>query len=251
MKFSVMVCCGLATSCVLGGVLPVPPSKMAEFNARTGGLVYPPSDAKHVLVLDAREKPDSVLSNHIFAAELRMNLACLRKTVTIGPDVDPLKYAREAKTGSAGAVILLCESDGIPALSTFPEEAVSVVNIKPLRSKNEKEYSIRLIREFWRALGFALGGYGSPTTLGTALQPAFSVSDLDAIKGMTLNPPQMGSVTMSRAKLKIYGKRPVPYARACREGWAPAPTNDVQKAIFNKMNNPQSRFASDMGTGAK
>ena len=30
------------------------------------------------------------------------------------------------------------------------------------------------------------------------------------------------------------GKRSV-YRKACEEGWAPAPTNDVQKAIWDKV----------------
>ena len=38
--------------------------------------------------------------------------------------------------------------------------------------------------------------------------------------------------------LKSRGYAPLiraPYAKACREGWAPAPTNDIQKAIWDKV----------------
>ena len=31
------------------------------------------------------------------------------------------------------------------------------------------------------------------------------------------------------------GKRSVPYSRACREGWAPPPTNDVQRTIWKQV----------------
>ena len=29
--------------------------------------------------------------------------------------------------------------------------------------------------------------------------------------------------------------RRIPYRQACQEGWAPAPTNAVQRAIWNKV----------------
>ena len=31
------------------------------------------------------------------------------------------------------------------------------------------------------------------------------------------------------------------YRKACREGWAPAPTNDVQKAIWEDINATKER----------
>ena len=41
-----------------------------------------------------------------------------------------------------------------------------------------------------------------------------------------------------RTYMEPLGVKPsvlVPYRRACEEGWAPAPTNDVQKAIWNRV----------------
>ena len=38
----------------------------------------------------------------------------------------------------------------------------------------------------------------------------------------------------AKARGIVPGKRAV-YRKACEEGWAPAPTNDVQKAIWDKV----------------
>ena len=40
--------------------------------------------------------------------------------------------------------------------------------------------------------------------------------------------PYMAGFGVAPAKL-------VPYQIACREGWAPPPTNDVQKAVWEKV----------------
>ena len=40
---------------------------------------------------------------------------------------------------------------------------------------------------------------------------------------------------MSATALGAYVKRRTSYQKACEEGWAPLPTNDVQKAIWDKV----------------
>ena len=52
--------------------------------------------------------------------------------------------------------------------------------------------------------------------------------------------------TKSAAKARgiIPGKRAV-YQKACEEGWAPAPTNDVQRAIWEKVKAEQSEKPSN------
>ena len=52
-----------------GKIYPVPPDKMAEFIAKTGGMIDPPPDGKALVLLDAREKDSSTLSNLLYAAQ--------------------------------------------------------------------------------------------------------------------------------------------------------------------------------------
>ena len=41
---------------------------------------------------------------------------------------------------------------------------------------------------------------------------------------------------INNAKLMgVAVRRRVSYRKACQEGWAPAPTNDIQKAIWDKV----------------
>lgn len=225
--------------------LPVPLSKMDEFNARTGGLVYPPADAKKFAIIDCREKDVASLSSLVRAVEMKLALDCVVTSSKLEESDDPSKVALEMKKNGMGAVVVFYERENAPSLCVFPEDAVATVNCLALQDADEVVYRRRFVKEFWRSIGFALGAYGNSTQMGSSIQPAFSMADLDAIKGVSLSPVQINTVLGSKAKLGIYGKGAVPYTRACREGWAPAPTNNVQRAIYNQLTDPASRFKSD------
>lgn len=226
-------------------VFPVPPSKMAEFNARTGGLVFPPKDAKQLVVLDARTTPGTSLSNCVAVAESLLSLNCDLRKATCAQGDDPGRIARAELKAGAGGAILFYEREDAPVMTVFPEEAVALVNVKPLYSPDLKTRNTRFIKEFWRAIGYALGGYGNVLQPSSIMQPVYSIAELDAIKASKLTPQQMAAVSATRAQTRIFGKGAVPYSRACREGWAPAPTNDVQKALYERFCDPSTRFTND------
>lgn len=228
-------------------IYPVPPSKMAEFNAKTGGLVEPPQDAKTVVILDARSVDVPSMRNFADSAERMVSIGCDIKPIKIATNECPRAKAFVEKKAGAGAVILFYERADDPVLSAYPEDAVVLVNLEPLKCDDANKFSRRFSKEFWRSIGFALGGYGNPSQMGTSLQPAFSVADLDAINGFGLVPAQIASIASVKSKLGIYGRKAVPYSRAAREGWAPTPTNDVQRSLYQRFKDPTSRFKTDFG----
>ena len=77
-----------ASACAAEGpaaekLYPVPPDKMAEFNAKTGGMIDPPPGGKALVLLDAREKDSSTLSNLLFAAELQLAISCEERDIRL------------------------------------------------------------------------------------------------------------------------------------------------------------------------
>lgn len=225
--------------------LPVPASKMAEFNAKTGGLVNPPANAKALVFLDARPDRTPSLENQVKSAEMSLGFAIDLKPVTLDAKACPRNFAFDARKNGAGAVVLVYERAGDPVLSTFPEDAVSLVNVAPLKADNpgSKWLTRRIMTEFWRSIAFAMGGYATPGKMGGAsLQPIFSLKDYESLNGAGLSPMQIASLAEAKTKLGICSRNPVPYSRACREGWAPAPTNDVQKSIYKRFTDPSARF---------
>lgn len=224
---------------------PVHPSKMAEFNAKTGGLVNPPDDNKVMVFLDARTADRTSIDNLSDAASSHIGFRSEVRPAIAVSAVEAFSKAKEVLRADAGAVVVFYENEKEPTLSVYPEDAITLVNVKPLYSSDYPTYRRRLVKEFWRSISFTLGGYACGGTLGSVMQPAFSIADLDAIGGFSIPPPQLGVINSVRPSLKLYNTLPVPYSRACREGWAPAPTNEVQKALFEKFSNPKTRFNVD------
>lgn len=227
-------------------VFPVHPSKMDEFNAKTGGLVFPPKDAKHLLLLDARKDMTPALDNYVKGAELVARVACEQRKATCDESTNPWKLAKEAKKGNVGAVILFYEREDCPILTIYPEEAIALLNIRPLYDADIKVRNYRFNKEYWRAIGFALGGYANSMQPGSVLQPVYSIAELDALSGTSLSPQQIASISASKSKTKVYGRGAIPYSRAVREGWAPSPTNAIQRALYERFSNPSARFRKDL-----
>ena len=59
--------------------------------------------------------------------------------------------------------------------------------------------------------------------------------DLEAISRDPLDPQTLMTMIRSVPSFGLTPPRRVPYHRAVQEGWAPQPTNDIQKAIWDKV----------------
>ena len=230
----------ISVQTALAAHTPVHPSRMDEFNKKTGGLVTPPADAAKLIYLDARSDRTVAFTNNMKAASRLIDFGYLAKDIVLKEGACPLEIARGERKNGAGAVIFFLEHDTLPVLSVYPEEAITVLNVKPLRDKDETVYRRRLNKEFWRCVSFTLGGYGGATQGVTVLSPIYSMKHLDDLRTLSLSPAQVNAISAGKTRLGLFGGNPAPYSRACREGWAPAPTNEYQKAIWEKVKNKQA-----------
>lgn len=216
---------------------PVHPSRMEEFNKKTGGLVMPPANAAKLVYLDARGDRSVAFTNNMKAASRLIDFGYVVKNIQLKEGACPLEIARGERKNGAGAVIVFLENDKLPVLSVYPEEAITVLNVKPLRDNDENAYRRRVNKEFWRCVSFTLGGYGGATQGATVLAPVYSLKHLDDLRTLSLTPSQVNAIIVGKTRLGLFGGSPAPYSRACREGWAPAPTNEYQQAIWDKIKN--------------
>ena len=120
-----------------------------------------------------------------------------------------------------------------PALSVFPEEGIGCINYAALKSEDKTKEAKRISKELFRAFGFACGGY-SITRTACAMGLVYSLEDLDAMNAAILSPMRFSGINRSAAKLGLPVLRPTTYQMACRQGWAPQPTNELQRAIWEK-----------------
>jgi len=220
--------------------LPVPPEKLAEFNARTGGMVSPIDNGKRLLVLDAREGESIQLEEAIELGNHVLKLPSVVEKTQLPEGVAPYAFCAGKQNEKCPAIILFYNRKGDASLSVFPENAIACVNVHGLVTDDPKLYKERLGKEYWRSVGFIFGAYGLQMP-GCVLQPVSSAEQLDAIKGRQLGPNRFNMVLKTSNALGIQMIRTTTYMRACQEGWAPPPTNDVQRAIWAKFRSDKER----------
>ena len=118
-------------------------------------------------------------------------------------------------------------------VSVHVDDAIATINVTPLRSTTSEIETDRLSKELYRAYGLILGAYYS-AKMPSVLSPAYSVGQIDNIRIKMFSPLHISSIMHTARMLDLPILRPTTYAAACRMGWAPPPTNDIQRVIWNE-----------------
>ncbi|MBR4652036.1 MAG: hypothetical protein IKO72_01635 [Kiritimatiellae bacterium] len=149
--------------------------------------------------------------------------------------VDYLTAAEKVKELKANAAVFLIDDTRTPALLVAPEERWALVNIGRLATKgcSDERLLVRATRELARGISMVCGTDG--LVMGPDAKGVFTPADLEyrMMEGITAEAlikigdylPKLGITPFERST----------YRRACEEGWAPEPTNDVQRAIFEQV----------------
>ncbi len=203
-----------------------------RFDSRAGMLTKV-SRGEAVSVLDFRSEPTDI--NPILEKMGTFTSSALvHKPMT--KSGCSIKAAFEAKKDGARAVIAIGEDgENVPALAVFPEDHVGVINFSRLKDADAAKSGERLEKELWRALAFAMGGYAQDYPC--AMKAIDSLESLDKECITMTCPPVNFKVADTSRKLGIATVSKVPYAIAVKEGWAPAPTNEVQRAVWDSVKN--------------
>lgn len=222
-----------------GGKL-ISPELKELMDRRSGGLVYPKTNGKALLLVDARGGEDDGFVTE-FAREMKrgfyLNVATNRKPFV--QDGDLFKFAAAQKNNDNPAVILIVDVERKPTLSVYPEDAVGIVNVASLKGMDAARFKERLSKELWRGMALSLGGFAATAPNGrivkSILSPVYSTADLDAIAVRGLSPHQCNAIYESVSAIGLQAAKPVSYKMACTQGWAPPPTNNIQRAIWDMV----------------
>lgn len=133
--------------------------------------------------------------------------------------------------------LYVIDDEQLPMSLVAPEGRWAFVNVAPLakgRGTAPAFFEARVKKEMARVGCLLLGGIGS-TYKENLLSFVNNPDDLDKFEKDTL--PIDGIMRCSRYLLGIGVKpwRDVTYRRACEEGWAPQPTNDIQRAVWKEV----------------
>ena len=145
------------------------------------------------------------------------------------------------KDGNCGLAICLVDKPGADMLLVSPEGCWVEVNVGALAADGptQEVFEKRFRREMWRAFAFGMG-VGNET-MPSLLNPITSLKELDGNEYDTPTPDAFNMMVFWAARRKLARVRYSSYRKACMEGWAPAPTNDEQRAVWAEVKADKER----------
>ncbi len=181
-------------------------------------------------------------ADKVAALTLQMRYETIVPFETVG--AKPMTFA-EAENAAAGfigkdkvgaAVVIVNDPSKSDFYRASPEGRWAVLNVSPLKADNPAQERLeeRFAKVYWHAVVRALGG-GYAAVKPSVMTPFSDLKSLDAIP---TTKPSPDVVNMLIDTGSLYGIRTITiasYRTACRNGWAPPPTNDVQRAIWDKV----------------
>jgi len=213
----------------------LPPEARGMLFAKTGGYIQAKAEGPELLFLNAQTRvPASVIDEPVEQIGKLLRLPARRKdTPKTG---EPLTAALDALQDKGVAVVVAVgDTPGYPALLIAPEAHWALVNVAALDGEGvtPETLATRTRKEVWRAFGYLMGA-GHTKVDACVMKPVLSTKDLDELKGACLSPELFNQIYAHAQKLGIQPARRTTYAKAVEEGWAPPPTNEIQRAIWEK-----------------
>ncbi len=202
---------------------------------RFGGMVIRPGTMKGQLVIaNSLNLPvESIVNKAINDFKRLFNADIVVKDFSRPSIVSATKAVDE--TGGQLALFLI-EDTELPILLCAPESRWVMLNASPLKQGvDEDVFSKRLRIELVRGLALLSGSHSSAYN-GTLVDAVQSPEDLDKMNAdMTLPVDVASRFKNYLGKYGVTQGLRVQYRQAVKEGWAPAPTNQVQQAIWDKI----------------
>ena len=202
---------------------------------RTGGLIREAGSAKGWFVVVNAQKS-------VPQSEIDKVLATIDRQVLVQVKSVPSADVTQTNVGEAirkagGEVgVALVEGGDAPALVCAPEEGWAIVNVAKLRpeKKDDAVFHARVRRELLRGFAFVSGG-AYPGLGDFVMRPVSRPADLDQLPGEEFSNQMLMFLSVNTKAAGLAPWHESTYLRACQEGWAPAPTNEYQKAIWDKV----------------
>ena len=202
----------------------------AIMEARTGGKIAVPGSMKGKIVyVNAQKRAPRKW--------LEQNADTFGKATRLTIVVSDGKFEFPSPAIQGEASLFVVDDPKLPPLLSAPESRWAMVNVAPLaKGAGEKAqfFAARVQKELTR--GFCLLAGAQNSGYPDALVGCITKSDeLDKFADCRLPIDVMNRFA---PYLKGYGITPKIYStyiKACQEGWAPPPTNDVQRAVWQKV----------------
>ncbi len=213
---------------------PLTPQQQME---KFGGFVEPAYSGKVLYFMDSQGRIPAEAVEWA-AGQVRIALSL------------PTRIERNAKVpqapavlpSDAGGMITVVDIEGAPSLLVAPDNGWARVNVAALAADgvSAEVLESRFKKELWRAFVILFGG-GNSLNDFDVMRPIRAPKDLDACKTLVSSPECFNAVLTGAKAAGITPVRRTTYLNAVRLGWAPAPTNEFQQAIWERVKADKER----------
>lgn len=198
-----------------------------EFNEYYGGFIH-----------DTRSQKGKIA---IANAQSEIDIKCidaplewLSSEVRTKFEISSQKFSFPKVDSHGDMTIYLISDRFMPSLLIAPEQKWCAVNVLRLKSDKEPFFKARVQKEFMRAFAMLCGSYASSydnPVMGGISTP----EELDNMLNYRLPKDIIKRCSSYLETNGVTPYRRTTFRQACEEGWAPAPTNDVQRAIWERV----------------
>lgn len=203
---------------------------------RVGGLITRPVSGPAVLFLNTQKLLSASWLEEV--ARTIGGAARVKYATRLETTQEPVQCAKGLLVDKNFAVaVVLCDMTKQPTLLVAPEERWVLVNVAALAADGTtgEKLQERTEKELWRAMGFVFGSGYSNMFPSSVMKPVTTLQELDAISGKSFGMDSMQNVLKTMEAMGLKPVKRTSYKRACEEGWAPPPTNDIQKAVWEQV----------------
>lgn len=210
-----------------------PEQRKAKIHAavmrRDGGFI---NDRRKQTGRIAVVNAQKVISSGDFAKNVEELASSLKVAISIqnGTDINIASAKKALAETGANLAVFVIDDEVMPGLMVAVEDHFAFVNVRRYSGDKQSEY---VAKEVARAIGLVCGAglTVAPTTLlATIKQPR----DLELIESKKLSYDVLPSAMMNLEQLGVRPYSTTTYREACRLGWAPAPTNEYQQAVWDQ-----------------
>lgn len=208
---------------------------LSNMLVKTGGLIQSNEEGPAILFLNTQTRINISAFEEICLQTRKM--LRLPATLKCSQSSEPLSLALKALSDkNTAAVIIIADLPGYPSLLVAPENRWVMVNIETLNEPglSAQKFTERVHKETWRALAYLMGAANSNFD-HCLMKSVLSPSDLDSLNVRSISPEPFVKILAHAQKIGMKPIRVTTYRKAVEDGWAPAPTNDIQRAIWNEL----------------
>lgn len=199
--------------------------------SEVGGLLKKSGKGKFVLFSSQGKYSDEDVKAlaDSFGEQFKFKL----ETVRLPEPVAFGKGPAAMKQANASVAMFLCDDPALPMSLVAMEERWAMVNVAHVydATLGREAGRKRLRREMSRAFKALFAGLSARKDT-TAVADG---RDLDALTGDPIDGQTLFNIVHGLPSYGLVSEKVVTYKKACEEGWAPAPTNDVQRKIWDKV----------------